>query len=365
MTILTQILDLAVAIQQIPAPTFEEATRAESIHQRFQAEGLADVSLDETGNVYARLSGSGDGRAAVVSAHLDTVFPGDTDLRIRREPDQIYGPGIGDNSLGLAGLFGLVWQLRRDGFQLPGDLWLVANVGEEGLGDLRGMKAVVDRFGSGPIGYIVLEGMALGQVYHRALGVKRYRVTARTAGGHSWIDYGQPSAIQELAGLVTQLGQLELPPAPRTTLNVGMIGGGTSVNTIAAEAAFELDLRSEGVETLATLAADVERLAGGVVRPGLEITVEVIGRRPAGEIPADHPLVLLAGDCLRSQGFSPVLAIGSTDANIPLSLGLPAVAVGLTRGGAAHTVHEYIQTGPLEKGMEQLVQLVVRIFDQG
>jgi tripeptide aminopeptidase len=160
---------------------------------------------------------------------------------------------LGDNSLGVAALFGLVWALRERKIELEGDVWFVANVGEEGLGDLRGMKAIVDRFGADVLAYLVLEGMALGHVYHRAVGVKRYRVKARTKGGHSWSDYGQPSAVHELAKLVVQLTALDLPKEPRTTMNVGKISGGTSVNVIAAEAFMDLDLRSEGQEALAEL----------------------------------------------------------------------------------------------------------------
>ncbi|MGZ6346135.1 MAG: M20/M25/M40 family metallo-hydrolase, partial [Anaerolineales bacterium] len=226
------LIDLAVAIQQIPAPTFNEGDRAEFVRLRFSEEGLADVELDSVGNVFARLPGQDSKRSLVVSAHLDTVFLSNIDLHVSREPGRILAPGIGDNSLGVAGLFGLVWALRDRHQILPGDLWLAANVCEEGLGNLHGIRAVVDRFGSLPLAYIVLEGMALGQVYNRGLGVRRYRITVRTAGGHSWIDYGKPSAIHELTALATCIASLEPPRLPRTTLNVGIISGGTSVNTI-------------------------------------------------------------------------------------------------------------------------------------
>ncbi len=223
-------------------------------------------------------------------------------MSVRREPERILAPGIGDNSLGVAGLFGLVWALRERGLSLPGDLWLVANVCEEGLGNLRGMQAVVDRFGSRPLAYIVLEGMALGQVYQRGLGVRRYRLSVRTAGGHSWIDYGQPSAVHELTALSTRITALELPRQPRTTLNVGIISGGSSVNTIAAEAMLELDLRSENAATLEDLARQVEQIVHSVQKPGVAIELETIGQRPSGELPAEHRLVKLAQDCLRRSG---------------------------------------------------------------
>jgi tripeptide aminopeptidase len=255
--------------------------------------------------------------------------------------------------------------LRERRLSLPGDLWLVANVCEEGLGDLRGIRAVVDRFGALPLAYIVLEGMALGQVYHRGLGVRRYRLTVRTSGGHSWIDYGQPSAVHELTALSTRITALELPRTPRSTLNIGVISGGSSVNTIAAEAMLELDLRSEGAETLEALAAQVDQIARAAEKPGVSVELEIIGQRPSGEIPPDHPLVKLAQDCLRTVGIEPRLNIGSTDANLPLSRGIPAVTIGLTTGSRAHSVQEFINIEPLEKGMEQLIGLVSRAWEIG
>jgi len=363
MTLIERLLDLAVAVQQIPSPTLLEGRRAGLVLSRFLAEGLQDVELDPVGNVFARLPGAGRGRPLVVSAHLDTVFPSGTDLSVQRDAERVYGPGIGDNSLGVAGLSGLVWALGERGIQLPGDVWLAANVGEEGLGNLRGMKAVVERFGDAPLLYLVLEGMALGQIYHRALAVRRYRITVRTPGGHSWIDYGQPSAVHELAALATRITALKVPAEPRTTLNVGTISGGTSVNTIAAGASLELDLRSEEQETLEHVSRLVEQVSHEAVREGVDLDAEVIGERPAGAIPADHPLVRLAQDCLIGVGQEPQLSIGSTDANLPLSRGLPALTVGLTTGAGAHTLHEYINIQPLEKGLEQVVALVSRLWD--
>ncbi|MEZ0397094.1 MAG: M20/M25/M40 family metallo-hydrolase [Anaerolineales bacterium] len=361
---LSRLLDLAVEIQQIPAPTFHEAQRAAFVRARFEAEGLRPLQSDPLGNIYACLKGSRRAaRPLVISAHLDTVFPLSVALTIERQAERLAGPGIGDNALGVAGLFGLVWELRRRRLRLPGDLWLVANVCEEGLGDLRGMRAVVERFGERPLAYLVLEGMALGQIYHRGLGVRRYRIAVRTAGGHSWIDYGSPSAIHELTALAARITALQPPTRPRTTLNVGVIAGGTSVNTIAAEAALELDLRSEAPEALAGLAKQVEGLCAAARRPGVTVEVEPIGARPAGEIPASHPLVRLAQATLQNLGLEARLNIGSTDANLPLSRGLPAIAIGLTNGGGAHTVHEYIHLPPLEKGLEQLLHLVEKVWD--
>ena len=322
------------------------------------------MEIDTAGNVYARLgSAHAQQKPLIVSAHLDTVFPGNVDLSVRREPERILAPGLGDNSLGVAGLFGLLWALRERGLSLPGDLWLVANVCEEGLGNLRGMRALVDRFGSNPLAFLVIEGMALGQIYQRGLGVQRFRLSVRTAGGHSWIDYGQPSAIHELTALSTRIIALEMPRQPRTTLNVGILAGGSSVNTIAAEAMLELDLRSESAAALEGVVRQVRDIVHSVQKPGVSIELETIGQRPSGELPADHPLVKLAQNCLRSVGIESHLNIGSTDANLPLSLGYPSITVGLTTGGKAHSVYEYINIAPLEKGVEQLVKLVSQAWD--
>lgn len=363
--IINRILELAVQIQQIAAPTFHEQKRAEFVRGLFEQEGLQDVTMDEVGNVYGRWTVDGGqsktgSKPLVISAHLDTVFPFEMDLSIRREAGRIYGIGIGDNSIGVAALFGLMWMLDLQPHLAEGmrDIWFVANTGEEGLGNLRGMKAVVERFGGEVTAYLVLEGMALGHIYHKAVGVKRYRVTARTQGGHSWSDYGQPSAVVELSKLVVQLSALKLPVKPRTTMNVGKIQGGTSINTIPAEAWLELDLRSEGQAELAELVEGVERLIEAANKPGVRVEAEVIGSRPAGEMSAAHPLVKMAEACVREVGLEPILTSGSTDANIPLSRGYPALVLGVTQGGGAHTKGEFIETEPVEQGLRQLARFV-------
>ncbi len=373
-TIIERLLDLAVRIQQIPAPTFKEEQRARFIQSNFIELGIKDVWMDEPGNVYARLRGQGKKPAIVVSAHLDTVFIQSVDLSLGRSAEKISGPGIGDNSLGLAGLFGLFWALSENhgnlrGMPVPeGDLWLVADVGEEGLGDLRGMKSVVDQIGNDASAYLILEGMSFGQIYHRGLGVRRYRISVQTRGGHSWVDYGNPSAIHELADIVVKIKNLALPVEPRTSLNVGIITGGTSVNTIAADANLELDLRSIDTQALNILIGQVLAIVEETNRKygdAIIARAEVIGDRPAGEIPADHPLVKLAAECYARKGTSVKLNIGSTDANVPLSRGLPAICVGLTTGGCAHTLGEYIDTQPLEQGLSIIVDIIQTIFRRG
>ena len=369
-TLAKRVLDMACTLQQIPAPTFSEGKRADFIVEQFKRIGLEQVFVDEAGNVLAKIPGREETLPLVISAHMDTVFPLYTDLTLVKEVDKIYGPGIGDNSLGVAALFGLAWELCPDPgksgekvcSELPGDIWLVANVCEEGLGDLLGMRAVVDRFTDQVKAYLVLEGMALGQIYNRALGVHRYKINARTGGGHSWVDFGKPSAIHELSGFVNQLGMLTIPASPRTTYNVGKISGGTSVNTIASEASLELDLRSEDSQALTLLITQVQELVRAANKPGIEMTFETIGSRPSGQLSQSHTLIRLAQEVIRAHGYQPNLIIGSTDANIPLSSGYPAICVGITHGAGAHTTGEFIQTRPVAKGMAQVIDLVSEIF---
>ncbi len=358
-----EILDLTCTIQAIPAPTFNEEMRAVYFVEQFKKLGLQDVQQDAAGNVLARLPGMKPwSRPLVVCAHMDTVHPLGTPLNAQRMADRTIGPGIGDNALGLASLIGLVRLIRENAIRLPGDLWLVANVCEEGLGDLRGIQAVVNRFHDTPLAYLILEGMGLGTVLHRGLGVERYKITVQTPGGHSWVDYGQPSAIHELAALVTRLAALTLPRQPCTTLNTGIFQGGTSVNTIASQAWIELDLRSEDSRTLANLVYEVHNLVHSAQRANVRISMDRIGKRLAGQLPANHPLVELARSVLLELNLEPRLDIASTDANLPLSRGYPAICVGITNGNNAHTAEEFIMNHPIELGLIQLYQLATRAW---
>lgn len=361
-SMVSRVLDLATRIQQVPAPTFHEGERAELVRTLFAAENLKDISVDSLHNVFARLPGRRRADPLVITAHLDTVFAGGS-LVLTREERRIHGPGIGDNSLGVAALLGLMWMLRDASAELGSDVWLVANACEEGLGDLRGMKAVVERFKDVARGYLVLEGTALGQVYHRAVGVQRYRVGITTTGGHSWSDYGNPSAVHEVALLVSRLTGIVLPTQPRTTLNVGTISGGNGVNILAPHAQFELDARSESPSELQKLIATIEGAISDARREGVHVESEIIGRRPAGELPLDHPWVQLALECIAEQGLDGRATSGSTDANIPLSLGMPAIVLGITTGSGAHTAHEFIDTPPVKQGLQQVFRFVSRLLD--
>ncbi len=360
--LIQRVLDLACQIQQIPAPTFDEGARAAFVAEQFTAHGLCDVEVDELGNVFGRRPGRAtEARPVLVSAHTDTVFPASQPLTLQRTPDRITGAGIGDNSLGVAGLLGLLWSLGDE--KLPGDLHLAANVCEEGLGDLRGMRRVVERLGHRVRATVVLEGMALGHIYHGAIGVRRYRLTARTEGGHSWLHFGRPSAIHTLVRLAAQITELSLPANPKTTFNIGNISGGTTVNTIAREASLDLDLRSETPAVLAALAARVEALAASYHSAETQVETRIIGDRPAGSLAREHPLVQLAAHTLEGLGVGYSFETGSTDANVPLSRGLACVCLGLTRGGNSHRPDEYIETRDLDKGLESIVRVVRGAFE--
>ncbi|MDW8326930.1 MAG: M20/M25/M40 family metallo-hydrolase [Anaerolineales bacterium] len=362
MSALTErILELACTIQQIPAPTFHEQQRAEFIHRQFQELGLCDVETDDIGNVYARRPGQGNAAPVLVTAHTDTVFPAHTPLTLTRSAARIHGPGIGDNALGVAGLFGVAWMLAET--KAPGDVWLAANVGEEGLGNLRGMRRVVERLGDRVKATIVLEGMALGHIYHNGIGVRRYRFTAIAEGGHSWLNFGRTSAIHLLLRFGADLTQLSVPERPKTTYNIGTVSGGTSINTIAREASLDLDLRSETPEALEELDLQVQALYHVHRRTaeavGAQLIRQCIGDRPSGRLPRDHVLVQIAAQALEAVGLTPIFDAGSTDANLPLSQQRPCICIGLTHGNNAHRPDEYIETGPLAQGLQALRDTVL------
>lgn len=356
-----QVLETAIAIQQIPAPTFDEGQRGAYVRERMASLGLHDVSCDDVGNVYGRRPGRGSGQGVLIAAHLDTVFPHGTDLTIRRDGERVYGPGLGDNSVGVAGLLHLAQAFQEYDLPNTGDLWFVGNVGEEGLGDLRGMRAAIDRLQARIGAAIAIEGCDFGTLHHQAIGVRRYQVEVHAPGGHSWGDFGSPSAIHVLVQIAAQLATIHLPSYPRTTYNVGTISGGTSVNTIAQYASMLLDMRSVEIATLNRLVSDVDALLAAVsaAYPDVRVTVTMVGNRPAGAIPRDHPLVQAAAAAYRSVGATVNYQQGSTDANMPLSRGIPAVCVGLTDGGNAHRIDEYIQPANLGRGTQALLLLAL------
>jgi acetylornithine deacetylase/succinyl-diaminopimelate desuccinylase-like protein len=355
------IVATAIAVQQVPAPTFDEGARATLVFERLAALGLSDVRRDDMHNVYARRPGRSNRPAVLVSAHLDTVFPHGTNLQIRHQGERIYGPGLGDNSTGVAGLLHLATIMQQ--FDLPnqGDVWFVANIGEEGLGDLRGMRAAVEQLRSQIGSVVVLEGCDFGTLHHQAIGVRRYRIEVRAPGGHSWGNFGTPSAIHVLTRLAARITEIEVTRNPRTTFNIGMIEGGTSVNTIAQQASMLLDMRSTSAAALNDLVAQVDRLVRTAAQEYATVDVQttLVGDRPSGTIAREHPLVQAAVAAYQSVGASISYQQSSTDANIPLSMGIPAVCVGLTDGGNAHRSDEFILPANLGYGMQALLLLTL------
>lgn len=287
----------------------------------------------------------------VISAHLDTVFPPGTDLTVRRLGSRLYGPGIGDNSTSVACLLFLAEGLARARFRPRVPVVWLFNTGEEGLGNLRGIRHFLDRAPVRPAAMLVLDG-GLGMICYRGLGSRRLRVTFSGPGGHSWKDFGTPSAIHAAGRAVARLAELPRRAHPRTTWNVGRIEGGTSVNTIAAHCILEIDLRSEAGTALNELEQVVRREVQSAAREeGVEVRIDVIGDRPQGALPPDHQLVALVRSAMDACGIPAYELTASTDANLPLSRGIPAVAFGIRHGDGAHTLHEFIERRGLDRGL--------------
>lgn len=342
-------------ICRTPAPPFGEAERARLLCEMFRARGLADAGTDEEGNVVALRRGREMRPLLALSAHLDTVFPGDTDFTVRLDAHGIMrAPGIADDGCGLAALVALLEALQNERIQTAGSILFVGTVGEEGAGDLRGARHLLTRGRwAGEIdAFISMDGPGIERITHRALGSRRWRVTARGAGGHSWGDFGTPNPVHALARAVSLLNEYRLPPRPRTTFNVGRFAGGAAVNCIAAEAEIEVDLRSESADELLRLDAyfrrgvqssiDEENAARRAGSEPLAVESQLIGDRPGGETRTDAALVRLAEDATRAFGFRPRLDCASTDSNIAISIGVPAITLGAGgSSGAAHTLDEW------------------------
>ena len=340
----------------IPAPTFEEGARAQWFADRFSALGLTNVHLDAAGNALAELSPPGareDAPITLLSAHLDTVFPSGTPTIPTEEGSIIRGPGSCDNGPGLTGLLAIAAALRYANITPPTPILVAANVGEEGEGDLRGMRHL---FETGPYGKriqaaIALEGAGTGAVVTSALGSLRFRLTATGPGGHSWTDAGTPNPIQHLARALTALESIALPDQPRTTLNIGRIEGGTSINSIPERATALLDLRSTSPTQLRLTETDLR----AVLAPH-PITLDLIGDRPAAALPPDAPLLQTVRAVDRHLGLRTEPRIGSTDANIPLALGIPAIAIGTGgTGGGIHTLAEWYDPTGRELALRRIL----------
>jgi len=314
--------------------------------------------IDAISNVYVRRGKHNNGPVLMLLAHSDTVFPATTPIHVIRDGDVMRGPSIGDNSLSVATMIGILTMLDELGIETDSDILAVANVGEEGLGNLRGARAAVERYRKDVGAVIAIDGR-LGVIVNTAVGSQRWRITVRGPGGHSFGSFGQPSAIHGLGRIIAAIADLDVPKTPKTTFNVGLIEGGTSVNTIAASASAIIDLRSTDVAMLKQLADKVRTIVEQKVGQGLQTEIAVLGERPAGARSQTDPLIQLADKTLRWLGIEPVYAASSTDANIPISLNIPALCVGVTFAGRAHTMEEYIQVPPIADGVAQLLRLTV------
>lgn len=357
-----RVLALAGEIAAIPAPTGDELRRTEFVRDRMTTVGYDAVDVDDMGNVVGLLQGLTEKPRLLIAAHLDTVFPLSTRLDVRSDKHRWYGPGIGDNCLGIAGALLIPSMLEAAGLRPDVDLLITGNVGEEGLGNLRGMIAVMDQHPEVG-GVIAIEGHNLGRVTHIAVGSMRYRITVEGPGGHSWGDFGKRNAIHAAAAIISELDDIVLPSSPKTTLSVGTIEGGISVNTIAPSCTFLLDLRSVDATELAKLNAAVERV---LQRKRKEISVgaELLGVRPAGQVPQNARITRIASAILEAMGITPTGDASSTDANIPISRGIPAVCIGLTHGGNVHKEDEYIEREPVGRGIYQLLGLTVSVAEE-
>lgn len=350
-------LDDQVGLTSIPAPPFHETERGRLMGRLMGEAGLERIDSDAVGNVVGWFPGSaawtpGVSTPLVVSAHLDTVFPPGMPIEVVREGDVLRGPGIADDARGLTALLALARALRAGEVEFASPLLIVATVGEEGAGDLRGVRHLFSPQGvlrDGCAAFLSLDGAGVRRIVNVGLGSLRYRATVRGPGGHSWVDYGTPNPIHALARALDNLTRVPLPTTPTTTLSIGRWGGGTSVNAIPTEAWVEFEVRSEAEVELSRMDLEIRSILDRIVvrdgydrGAGLELTLDRLGRRPAGGTVAHHPVVESALAATRALGVEPELTISSTDANLPMSLGIPAITLGAGGdAGQAHTPDEW------------------------
>jgi len=355
-------LSLVEAIAAIPAPSFGEAERGAYIAKQFQDAGLRDVVLDGAGNVRGVYAQGAPAPLVVVEAHMDTVYPKEAHQAPRRDGSRLLGSSVRDNSAAVAALITLARAMRDTGVSVPAALEFMSATGEEGLGDLRGIRHRLPPEERRPDAVLIVDG-PMGQIVHQGIAVRRFAVRFETAGGHSWGDFGAPSAVHHLASVIHALAQTSLPSDPKTTLNVGVIHGGTSVNAIAAAAEIQVDFRSVEARRVDELAALLDRLVRAEEAHGVRATTTVIGDRPGGRIPADHPLVAGIRAVHQARGLDPKLSASSTDANIPLALGIPAVTIGVSGGGQVHSPAEWLDTTSLAPGLHLLADAVAKTIE--
>lgn len=360
-----------ITLTEIPAPPFKEDRRAKAYLEMLRATGaLTDLEQDEEGNVMGLWRGTGPpgGPLIAVAAHLDTVFPEGTDVTVKREGMRLTAPGIGDDTRSLAVLLAMIRAMREAGVRTGSDILFIGNVGEEGQGDLRGVKYLFqkgkyrNRIGM----FISVDGAGGGaDITHGGVGSRRYRVTFKGPGGHSYGAFGLVNPAFAMAGAMQRFGRLTVPASPRTTYSVGVVGGGTSVNSIPFETHMEVDMRSESPDELRKLderflslineAVQEENAARSTAQGPITADITLIGDRPSGQTPIDSRIVQIASASIRAAGGRPTYSWSSTDSNIPISLGIPAITIDSGgRGGRAHALDEWISVDlvPSLRGIE-------------
>jgi tripeptide aminopeptidase len=338
---------------EIPAPSHNEAKRALYVKDKFEEIGLCKVKIDPVGNVMGTIYGTGNGPVIMLAAHTDTVFPIETDLKVRQEGNVYYCPGINDDTRAVAELFTIARAMQTFGIRAQGDIIFCANVCEEGLGDLKGVKYVFDPPNS-IAAFVSIDNPVTGGIVYTATGSHRYQVTFRGCGGHSFADFGLPNPIHAMGRAINTISQFQVPKHPKTTFNVGIIEGGTSVNTISASCSMLVDIRSDSDGELNRLSRELQEAVDLAVKAENQrwesnekvvAEIEMKGNRPAGAQPPDCMIVKTAWEAAELLGIEPELRDeSSTDANIPISMGIPAITVG--RGGKegkVHTVHEWFE----------------------
>lgn len=347
-----------ITLTEIEAPPFKEEKRARAYMEMLKAHGLTDVEMDAEGNVMGLRRGTGPagGKVVVIAAHLDTVFPEGTNVKVRREGTRLFAPGVGDDTHSLAVLLGYIRALDAANIKTKRDILFVGNVGEEGPGDLRGVRHLFtqgeykDRIAA----FFSMDGTSAERVTYGAVGSRRYRVTFKGPGGHSYGAFGIVNPMAAMGNAVVAMNRLEVPKEPRTTYATSVVGGGTSVNSIPDAIWLEVDMRSESPEELAKLDAKFKTLVDEAVAaenaarstaPGqISAELKLIGDRPTGATREDAEIVQLTSAAVRAAGYKPVLGASSTDSNMPISLGIPAVTIGSGgRGGRAHALDEWIE----------------------
>ncbi len=364
--------DQQVRITEIPAPPFQEAQRAAAVKELLAEAGLT-AQIDKAGNVIGELRGVNEKEIVVVAAHLDTVFPPGTNVKVHRDGSRMTAPGISDNGSGVAALLALARAVQFAHLKPQRTILFVGDVGEEGEGNLRGMRAIVDSYRAKLKAAVVLDGSGTEHVTTKALASRRLEALITGPGGHSWSDFGMPNPINALVRGSVRFINTKVPASPRTTFNIGQIEGGTSVNSIPHEARLKVDIRSESEDELTRLESALrECIIAGVrdemesardrSKGKLEWKVELLGSRPGGELPPDSPLLAALRAADEFVGNQSRMERSSTDANIPLSMGIEAISIGAGgNGGGSHSLQEWYDSAGREIGLKRALLTILGI----